>query len=150
MTTDLFNPPSIASFDRDILTEHLARKKRLAVMESSEKVWIKALIHEYSLRYPRENFPHHRQLMTGVLSLYRPIHPYLPHIYANSPLTTCAPFAFPIQVKEIEAQARDRAMKLESLVRDLEVQVYETFTKNGLTAKRLDTFIERWCGSLPK
>lgn len=55
MTTDLSNPPSIGSFHEDILTERLARKKRLAVMESSEKAWIKALIHEYSLRYPRNS-----------------------------------------------------------------------------------------------
>ena len=65
-------------------------------------------------------------------------------MYAHSPLTTCAPFAFPTQVKEIEAQARDRAMRLEGLVRNLEVKVHETFTKNDLTAKRLDTFVERW------
>ena len=53
MTTDLSNPPSNVSSHGDILTEHLARKKRLASMESSEKAWIKALIHEYSLRYDR-------------------------------------------------------------------------------------------------
>jgi hypothetical protein len=41
-------------------------------------------------------------------------------------------------------------MRLEGLVRNLEVQVHETFTKNDLTSKRLDTFVERWCGSLPK
>jgi hypothetical protein len=55
MTTDLSNLPSIASFHEDILTEHFARKKLLAVMESSEKAWIKKLIHEYSLRYPRNS-----------------------------------------------------------------------------------------------
>lgn len=42
-------------------------------------------------------------------------------------------------------------MRLEGLVRNLEVQVHETFAKNDLTAKRrLDTFVERWCGSVPK
>ena len=55
MTTDLSNPTSIASSHEDILKEHFARKKRLTVMESSEKAWIKALIHKYSLRYPRNS-----------------------------------------------------------------------------------------------
>lgn len=57
MTTDLSDPPSNTLSHEDILTEHLARRKRLAVMpvESSEKAWIKALIHEYSLRYPRNS-----------------------------------------------------------------------------------------------
>lgn len=119
-------------------------------MESLEKDWIKALIHEYSLRYPRKSSSQSSVDNQAVRSLDRPIHPSIPHIYANSPLTTCTPFAFPTQVEEIETQARDRAMKLEGLVRNLEVQVHETFTKNDLTAKRLDTFVERWCASGPK
>jgi len=98
-------------------------------METSEKVWIEALIREYSAR---------------------PIHPSLPHIYANSPVTTSTPFSFPPQIREIEVEARDRSMRLESLVKRLEIEVHETFTNNGPTAKRLDTFVERWCGSVPK
>ncbi|KAF8806682.1 hypothetical protein BYT27DRAFT_6636267 [Phlegmacium glaucopus] len=123
------DPSSVISLHEDILTEHLARNKRLAVMETLEKAWIEVLIREYSAR---------------------PIQPSLPKIYANSPLTTSAPFAFPTQLQEIEAQARDRAMRLESLMRKLKVEVHETFTKNGPTAKRLDSFVERWCGSMPK
>ncbi|KAF8806679.1 hypothetical protein BYT27DRAFT_7339244 [Phlegmacium glaucopus] len=123
------DPSSVTSLHEDILTEHLVRNKRLAVMETSEKAWIETLIREYSAR---------------------PIHPSLSKIYANSPLTTSAPFAFPTQVQQIEAQARDRAMRLEGFVRKLEVKVHETFTKNGPTAKRLDSFVERWCGSMPK
>jgi hypothetical protein len=116
-------------------------------MESSEKAWIEALIHKYSLRYPPNSSESSQSSVDNNHSLDRPIHPSLPHIYANSFLTTCTPFAFPTQVQEIEAQARDRAMRLEGLVRKLEVQVHERFTKNDPTAKRLDAFVERWCGS---
>ena len=54
------------------------------------------------------------------------------------------PFAFPTQVQEIKAHARDRAMRLESLVKKLEVQVHEMFINNDL-AEQLDTFVEQWC-----
>jgi len=116
-------------------------------METSEKAWIEALIHEYSARYPPLEFLIQLSAMPTELFPCRPIHPSLPHIYANSPLTTSAPFAFPTQIQEIESQARDRAMRLEGLVRKLEVEVHQTFTKNGPTAKRLSTFVEQWCGS---
>ena len=53
-TTDHLNPSSVALFPED--AEPLTRRKYLAAMESSEKAWIEALIHEYLLRYSLQFF----------------------------------------------------------------------------------------------
>ncbi|KAF8965310.1 hypothetical protein BDZ97DRAFT_1918445 [Flammula alnicola] len=117
------SPPLLLLTQEDIVAELRSLKARSARVEASERAWADDLLHQYSIR---------------------PLHPALPQIYANSPLNTSPPFAFPAHVRELEAKARRRAAELQGLANSLEEEVRETFAKESNT-KRLGVFADKWC-----
>jgi hypothetical protein len=67
----------------------------------------------------------------------------LPHIYANSPLHTSPPFAFPQATQDLEACVRKVAEELQAIANSVEEEFKSTFAKES-NVRRLDGFVEKW------
>ncbi|CAA7271481.1 unnamed protein product [Cyclocybe aegerita] len=120
-------PPLLLLTREDILEELHSMKPRQLALEKSEML----LLHDISRRCSA-----------------RPINAFLPKVYANSPLNTSTPFAFPAYVQDLEKRTRTKTAELHNLASASEEEVREAFAKSSNT-KRLDAFIDKWSGENP-
>ncbi|KAF8912038.1 hypothetical protein CPB84DRAFT_1742678 [Gymnopilus junonius] len=75
----------------------------------------------------------------------RPSQPALPRIYSNSLLNTTPPFAYPVDLRELEARTRTKTSELHKLANSLEEEVREALAKQS-HLKRLTGFVEKYAG----
>lgn len=134
--------PLVVMTPDDILAELKGIRYRSRNAEATERIQTEDFIRQIAARYVAS-------LLYSLFSFFpihsRPLHTALPHVYANSPLYSSPPFAFPSATQDLESCVRKTAGELQAIADSVEEEFKTTFAKDS-NIKRLDTFVEKWIG----